>query len=734
MIYVDKNIDHQPGIFRSAEMAAAREKIAEFYQSGDSSTQKRFDDYVLTKYRKEFLEVLRREFHGKCAYCESHIDLIGASSEIDHFRPKNTARGLNEEVSREHYWWLVYEWRNIYYTCTRCNSYKSSWFPVEGDRAAVGTAYESLYSENRLLVDPCQDDPAEHLGYLPNGRLIPSTPRGFSTIEILKLNRDELVRARKRAVDSLKGSMEAFRLNYETTPNTSVLNGILKQWQPIFRSDSPDKHLGIKRFFIIQFLKKYELDDYLINRDFVFESDENLRLRMEQSLKKNPDPRSIDFDQGTIRLSNEIAEIRHIFVEKLEIHNFKCFQDLTIVFNTNEATINNLASLDEHYLEPWILFLGENGVGKSSVLKALAIGLAGREYLSALGLSGADLLRRGADSGYIKLHMVGSIAPAHVTFTATELTSNISLPLVNFVAYNAIRLKHTPPHIIAEQIEYKGAKAKNLFDFTSSLIDCDSWLLSLSKERFDRVALTLKDLMSLENEDNISLLNGRAIVTMGNQVLSIEDLSDGYQSLFHMAVDIMATIELDGVPFELSEGMIIIDEIGAHLHPRWRMEVVGKLRRAFPKMRFVVSTHEPLCLRGMRAGETMVLQKTANKNIKLLTDLPDPAELRIDQILTSDFFGLNSTMDSQTEKYFTEYYDLLAKREQELSGTELERLAELRKLVPKIRNLGDSERESIIYDVVDKLLAEKRVADPFRTVQEIKQEAFARLQKIWNIN
>ncbi|MBB6239953.1 uncharacterized protein (TIGR02646 family) [Pedobacter sp. AK013] len=733
MIYVNKSLDNQPPVFRSPEMAFSREKIAEFYQSGASTPQKRFNDQIGTKYRKLFLERLRDEFHGKCAYCESHIDLAVAPSEFDHFRPKNTARGLNEEVSRQHYWWFVYEWRNIYYSCARCNSYKASWFPVEGDRAAVGTPYEMLHMEDRLFVDPCEDNPAEHLEYMPTGRLIGSSARGFTTIELLKLNRDELVQARKKAVDSLQESMEAFRYTYEAKADTAMLNEIIKEWQPIFSDNSPESYLGIKRYFIREFLKRYELDDYLINRNFVIETDQDLKVRIEKHLETSPNSIPFDFEQGSSMLSKEIDEIRHIFVEKLEIHNFKCFENLTINFTNGEASLNHFDSLDEPYTEPWILFLGENGMGKSSLLKAFTIGLAGRNYLEELGLSGSDLLRRGADSGYIKLHTVGSIVPAHVIFTATEFTSNIAEPLINFVAYNAIRLKHTPPHIIAEQSEYKGAKARSLFDFTASFIDCDSWLMSLPKERFDRVALTLKDLMSLDNEDNIFLLDGRTIVQTGNQVLSIDDLSDGYQSVFYMAIDIMATIELEGLPFELSEGMIIIDEIGAHLHPRWRMEVVGKLRRAFPKMRFVVSTHEPLCLRGMRAGETMVLQKSIDKKISLLTDLPDPSELRIDQILTSDFFGLNSTMDSQTEKHFSEYYQLLAKAENELSSAEIERLAELRKLVPKIRNLGDSERESIIYDVVDKLLAEKKAGDPFRNVQEIKKEAFARLQKIWNI-
>ncbi|MBL0083685.1 MAG: hypothetical protein IPP37_15290 [Saprospiraceae bacterium] len=78
-------------------------------------------------------------------------------------------------------------------------------------------------------------------------------------------------------------------------------------------------------------------------------------------------------------------------------------------------------------------------------------------------------------------------------------------------------------------------------------------------------------------------------------------------------------------------------------------------------MQFIVTTHEPLCLEGIKRRRGSVPNKDWDKNIYAITDLPDPATLRVDQILTSPFFGLHSAVDPDTERMFNEYYSLLAK-------------------------------------------------------------------------
>jgi hypothetical protein len=55
-------------------------------------------------------------FHNKCAYCES-ILLHEKSVPFDHFRPINDAVGADGDLLPDGYWWLAYEWQNLYAVC-----------------------------------------------------------------------------------------------------------------------------------------------------------------------------------------------------------------------------------------------------------------------------------------------------------------------------------------------------------------------------------------------------------------------------------------------------------------------------------------------------------------------------------------------------------------------------------------------------------------------------------------
>jgi hypothetical protein len=194
----------------------------------------------------------------------------------------------------------------------------------------------------------------------------------------------------------------------------------------------------------------------------------------------------------------------------------------------------------------------------------------------------------------------------------------------------------------------------------------------------------------------------------------------------------MSTLTSENVSYDLAEGIILIDEIGIHLHPRWKMQVVSSLRRAFPKLQFFVTTHEPLCLRGLLVKETFVLVRNEFNDIVSINDLPDPSELRIDQILTSEFFGLKSALDPETERVFEEYYELLAKNEKDRTIEDNSRLHELNIQVPRMKHLGNDIRDEIVYYVIDELLAKKVKNEGLKMKDNLKKEALEKVKSLWN--
>ena len=152
-------------------------------------------------------------FAGKCAYCEIRIQ--GAEWDVEHFRPKGR---VQERPDHPGYYWLAYAWSNLYAACKYCNQRrldKPTWLePTTGPLAGKGDQFplgdestramapgDDLTVEDRLLIDPCEDDPERYLGYDPVGQIfsIDDDLRGERTISVFALSRRRL-RVRRREV------------------------------------------------------------------------------------------------------------------------------------------------------------------------------------------------------------------------------------------------------------------------------------------------------------------------------------------------------------------------------------------------------------------------------------------------------------------------------------------------------------------------------------------------------
>ncbi len=102
----------------------------------------------------------------------------------------------------------------------------------------------------------------------------------------------------------------------------------------------------------------------------------------------------------------------------------------------------------------------------------------------------------------------------------------------------------------------------------------------------------------------------------GKSPLAFSSLSDGYRNMVALVADIAWRAAVLNPHFaeqaaELSEGVILIDEIDLHLHPRWQRRVLGDLRRAFPKLQFVTTTHSPQVLSSVRREEVRIFEENA---------------------------------------------------------------------------------------------------------------------------
>ena len=661
---------------------------------------------------------------GKCVYCET--PLTERTMLVDRYRPSSGALALDGTLSPDHYWWLAYAWENVYPSCADCQSFKGARFPVRGERAPAGTTGDALRGESPLLLEPRYDDPEHHLVYAEDGSVASTTVEGSATIGILGLNRSPLVAARAEALAELRAQWAAI------ASSTNVAAGL----DPLAFDRLFDRGLpfaGLRRQFLLTWSqqRRGELDAALgstpkgPNSVADITGDLPVVTGAERKRVKGEFDR-VQRAEDAYSLGNEVDAGEDYFrrtrrVERIEVRNFKVLGALDIRPASVASTIASA---------PWLMLLGENGCGKSSLLQAVALALMGAEERAALGLDASSYVRNGTKSGLVRVHLAGSQEPIELRFsrTSTEFQGGDEPKLI-LLAYGATRLlpgpgQQTPPTSSL-------ARVRNLFDPFSPIGNSTDWLLGLDDRTFEAIARALKGLLGLEPDDRLvrNRRAGRVDVEAFGLRVPLEDLSDGYQSVVALATDLMLSLLARWPSVDVAEGTVLIDELGAHLHPRWRMRIVTSLRQVFPRVQFLCSTHDPLCLRGLGDGEVVVVKRDETGAIVAVTDLPSVAGLRVDQLLTSEHFGMNSTIDPELDALFAEYYLLKAKPRR--AAAERRRLSELAAQLDGLDVLGTTRRERIVYEAADDYVAQAdAMADP-RAKLELKESTKKRIAEIW---
>lgn len=158
--------------------------------------------------------------------------------------------------------------------------------------------------------------------------------------------------------------------------------------------------------------------------------------------------------------------------------------------------------------------------------------------------------------------------------------------------------------------------------------------------------------------------------------LRIEQLSEGYKIVIAMVADLAARMaeanpDMDN-PLN-STGIVLIDEVDLHLHPRWQRDILSQLTTVFPNIQFVVSTHSPVIVVGAAEIAQVINLNKINEDENLVYDHTHISN--VGQVLLSDLFGLSYLYSPEWDDKIEERNSLLSK--QELTEDEKKRLAEL---------------------------------------------------------
>jgi len=757
MIFVDRKSVRNP--FEDAALAskAALEVARAGAEVMGASSQRRL---LFTAYKHPTVKAaLSALFHDKCAYCETRI--VGSFADIEQFRPKAS---VSEARDHPGYWWLANSWENLLIACQSCNRKslsaanksegqgpigKHNRFPLIDESKRVFTPSTDLSVEQPLLLNPTFDDPISHLTFSDEGLVFSETERGNATISILGLNRPNLANERHKTAKNYRNLFE--RVIWAMDKDVDLSKQFLDELLEMAASEA--SYAGM----IQQFLRrdKARLEQQINNHKLTEVIEDDAIKRNLLSLESKAPVSGPASVKRAVRTTKAYRE-RMASYSLADEEGIKRYKSQRRSIET--ISIRNIRALGSFYVDlatqgsgagRWLMLLGENGTGKSTVLQAIALVLGGSAYISKLikeqRIRIPELVRFRCRSGEIAVKMSGFDTPHrlkvfkdHLEFTSPsketvcimldgEVRGTAWEPQTVMAGYGATRLSPRISNDSPPGGDF--ARVENLFDPFVPLMDAQKWLASLTRKDFNRVAIILKDLLAIDPDAYLDRSRGNIFLHASGENVSLSSLSVGYQTVVAATVDMLEILSrVWSNPLE-AEGIVMIDELDAHLHPTWQMQIVNSLRQALPGVQFITTTHQPLCLRGLSEGEIVVMHRGANHEVEIITDLPSPADFRVDQLLTSPFFGLNSTTDPDVERLFDRYYALLAMDTRD-EQNEVE-LTELTNQLERRKQFGESQREGLYLEAIDRLLARQKSL-PDLAHEEIREKAVSEISAIWD--
>ncbi|SPA21975.1 putative AAA ATPase [Cupriavidus taiwanensis] len=643
---------------------------------------------------------------GKCVFCERKADQI--ETVIETFRPLRDAGDGIGGSDEDHYSWLAYEFDNLVQVCIECSSRKRTEFPITGQRAPYLTPMSEIDRRERpLIVSPYRGDPERHFLFLADGRCEGVTNQGRFTTWLLGLNNERLLNERADEMDTLlghlRGSIEFNGQGVAHYLDRSVRYagariGLARRLFDGVDIGGTRIQGGSTRF--VQQLNSAFADLDREDRKKLLRRIDSL---VDEDRARPPSPpdelRGVILGGPGIRpIAPHHPEPRRTGgVEQVRIRNFKGIHELDIVLHRSRTRSKSA---------PCLMLLGENAVGKTSILQAIALALGGARNARKLARNQSEFLRAAVRGRWDQLTPDDAVVEAELRFggearfhinAATQRIRGPSEPACVVLGYGPRRYfdprrsdSPNPDHV----------RVRTLFDPTAALRYAGRWLDQLDNHQFNEVAKAMRIVLSLSDEDELVRdVDDHICVSQGGVPIPLERLSEGYRSVFALVADVARELLLEFRSLEDAEAVVLIDEIDTHLHPRWKMRVMSSLRRALPGVQFIVTTHDPLCLRGMDDGEVVVLQRNETGRIVQLENLPSIKGMRADQLLTSDYFGLSSTVDPETELGVALYAE-------EIADLPPERVEEADRLVRQLA-LGDNALEQVVQSALLRFLQER---------------------------
>lgn len=396
----------------------------------------------------------------------------------------------------------------------------------------------------------------------------------------------------------------------------------------------------------------------------------------------------ISLDKGNLFLINKAKKIAKAEKEVFKIIKEKIKNSKVEILSKDQKRITNVyihsyfdlknIVLFEPTCSSFIAISGENAQGKTLLLQAIASTIEQKYSLNSPIVIGV------AYKGKI-VQTIESLESKGVLTIGNAIKSS------EILAYGTSRLLiQTPESMDANQ---RNSNVDSLFRSDISLLNIEYWLkmrlLADEKDKVGKVLDLLKILMPHITKVSYRKDQKEGVVfeyEEDGKSVRLEQLSAGQKSIVAFIGDMIIRLwEQQPEIEQISdlEGIVIIDEIEAHLHPKWQRMFPKLLHETFPKVQFIVTTHSPMPILGM-PKDTALFNVTKDKGIQVERLELDIENMSPQQLLTSPLFGLESVRSlysGELKDFYTEetYQEIIKRKEVQERIKELAKKFELKK-------------------------------------------------------
>ncbi len=370
-----------------------------------------------------------------------------------------------------------------------------------------------------------------------------------------------------------------------------------------------------------------------------------------------------------------------MYIDHIEIENFRTFRKSKITFCHADRDFA-AAKMPKPTLPNLNLLLANNGYGKTSTLKAIALAALG----PAVGRSGIypyHLIRREVGQKALRPAVLKASfktheqdhAPFDQIESRVEVVPQGDLEVLEWthgdekpwhpvfssssdaffmVGYGATRrVAKSNRFEPSGKFSPRAARVMGLFEEDYSLRPLNTWLprYEASKELTERYAEVERLLKRLAGKSGWEFTGwqdkeGEYLFGKKGAEVPFPALSDGYHAFLGWLGDLLQHVcETcpSGKKLVENKGIVMVDEIDLHLHPKWQMTVLQTLAKELPNIQFIVTSHSPLIVGSLEWMNIIVMQPGTKQSSSARRIEWAVHGLDADQVLLTDFFGMEST-------------------------------------------------------------------------------------------